>query len=333
MGDTQSNDPALAQELKTAWHRLVDVLVPLRPGLHAYCRKLTRNLWDAEDLVQDTLVRAFGQWGVSYPPIRDPRAYLLRTATNVWIDAIRRRETVANAPPDATATTVPAASVEMAAHVRQASAHALQHLSPQETAAIVLKEAFDMTLEEIAEVLATSTGAVKAALHRGRERLEKAQAGTPTTRPPASRALIERFIDRFNARDVEGLVALTREGTTAENVGNSYHSGHGPHGLPHFFTKVVHGHSEWPPETQVEKSRLQLVDFEGEPIILSIAARKGREALTAVFRFEELDGAISRVRAYGFCPDTIRAVGEALGMRVLTGLYRAPTPAPGMEWP
>jgi len=39
------------------------------------------------------------------------------------------------------------------------------------------------------------------------------------------------------------------------------------------------------------------------------------------------------IRAYGFCPETIRAVGEALGVRVLTGLYRAPTPTPGASWP
>ena len=65
------------------WHNFIDALMPLRPGLHAYCRKLTGNLWDAEDLVQETLLRAFGHWGVIYPGIRDPRACLLKTATNV----------------------------------------------------------------------------------------------------------------------------------------------------------------------------------------------------------------------------------------------------------
>src|SRR5499425_3769187 len=86
---------ALHDDLRAAWHRYVDALVPLRPALHAYCRRLAGNVWDAEDLVQDTLLRAFGRWGVTYPPIRDPRAYLLRTATNVWIDTIRRRDSEA----------------------------------------------------------------------------------------------------------------------------------------------------------------------------------------------------------------------------------------------
>src|SRR5215468_11526914 len=89
----------LRDDLRTAWHRYVDLLVPVRPALHGYCRRLTGNLWDAEDLVQDTLVRAFAQWGVTHPAIRDPRSYLLRTATNVWIDTLRRRETEARGRP------------------------------------------------------------------------------------------------------------------------------------------------------------------------------------------------------------------------------------------
>jgi len=71
----------------------------------------------------------------------------------------------------------------------------------------------------------------------------------------------------------------------------------------------------------------------GEPILLSFATRLGYEALEVVVRFEERDGRIARIRAYGFCPETVRAVGEALGVRVRTGFYRAPTPAPGAPWP
>ena len=96
---------------------------------------------------------------------------------------------------------------------------------------------------------------------------------------------------------------------------------------------VVHGHDEWPPQTRPDSVRIERVDFEGEPIVLLFATRWGSEALEVIFRFEEQDGRIARLRAYGFCPETIRAVGEALGVPVLTGLYRAPTPAPGASWP
>ena len=93
---TERDTPdALQSDLRTDWHRYVDSLVPLRPALFAYCRRLTGTVWDAEDLTQDTLIRAFGRWGVTRPQIRHPRTYLLRTATNVWIDLQRRRATEA----------------------------------------------------------------------------------------------------------------------------------------------------------------------------------------------------------------------------------------------
>jgi RNA polymerase sigma-70 factor (ECF subfamily) len=334
MPEIEMPDP-LRDALSAAWHRYVDALVPVRPALHAYCRRLSGNLWDAEDLVQDTLVRAFAPWGVTYPAIRDARAYLLRIATNVWIDTLRRRETESRGRPllaDVEPTTGgdPAA----ASDVRDAGARLLQRLAPQERAAVLLKEVFDMTLDEIATLLATTTGAVKAALHRGRGRLRE-DDDVAAHRPLPSPALLDRFIERYNARDVPGLVALMLEGGTAENVGNSLHVGRdaGAAGTPHFLHKLVHGHAEWPPQTWPDAVRLERGEYDGEPIVLLFATRWGSEALEVAFRFEEHGGQIARLRAYGFCPETMSALGEALGLPVRTGLYRAPTPAPGASWP
>jgi len=52
---------------RAAWHRYVDFLSPFRPGLYKYCRRLTGDIWDAEDLVQDTVVRGFGVLNRSVP--------------------------------------------------------------------------------------------------------------------------------------------------------------------------------------------------------------------------------------------------------------------------
>ena len=60
MADVEIPD-TLRDDLRAAWHRYIDMLVPLRPDLHRYCRRLAGNIWDAEDLAQDTLVRAFGR--------------------------------------------------------------------------------------------------------------------------------------------------------------------------------------------------------------------------------------------------------------------------------
>ncbi len=136
MPELETED-TLRDDLRRAWHRWVDMLVPLRPALYGYCRRLTGNVWDAEDLVQDTLLRAFGHWGVTYPAVRDPRAYLLRTATNVWIDALRRRDAEGRASV-ASLEDAPASGADPArsSDVRDAGSRLLQRLSPQERAAV-----------------------------------------------------------------------------------------------------------------------------------------------------------------------------------------------------
>lgn len=335
MTDDDIRWPApLGDELRTAWHPYVDALVPLRPALYGYCRKLTGSLWDAEDLVQDTLLRAFGQLGVTYGGLRSPKAWLFRTATNVWIDTVRRRRTESRAPdadPEAQAASGP--DPDGAARMREAGARLMQWLSPQERAAVVLKEAFGMSLEEIAELLETTVGAVKSALHRGRGRLRDPDPAAATRRPAPSAEIVDRFIERYDACDVAGLLDLMLDHGSAGNLGNSFHIGKGPDGMARFFDALVNGHRSWPPRFVPEMQRLERARLEDEWVALSIVGRDGREALSSVFRFTESDGRIASVRTYSFCPDTVRAVAELLGMAAWTGIYRAPTPAPGREWP
>jgi len=183
-------DPVLPEafqdELRGAWHRFVDRVAPLRPALHGYCRRLTRDVWDAEDLVQDTLLRAFGHLGFLGQPVRNPRAYLLRTATNVWIDGLRRRDAEARSLAAASSHPAQPAPADRGAEARQAGERLLQRLAPRERAAVVLKDAFEMSLDEIAEILSTTTGGVKAALHRGRGRLAEPEGGPASERPKPS---------------------------------------------------------------------------------------------------------------------------------------------------
>jgi RNA polymerase sigma-70 factor (ECF subfamily) len=329
MGDAELPD-GLRDELRKAWHRYVDLLSPLRPTLHAYCRRLTGNVWDAEDLVQDTLLRAFGALGSVHHAIANPRAYLLRIATNLWIDTLRHREievTGGTAVTGETAAAPPGA-------VRDAGSTLMRRLSPQERAAVVLKDVFDYRLEEIAEVLSTSPGAVKAALHRGRGRLREPEGGLSSRRPAPSPALVDRFVAAYNAADVGGLMQLMLDGGSVENVGCSMEIGREAFRRKGgWFDKAVFGHPEWPAEFHYEGARLERAVFAGEPLALGFCTRRGREALEQVLRFEELDGGIARLRGYAFCPETMREVGSELGLRVRTGLYRYPTPAPGEIWP
>jgi RNA polymerase sigma-70 factor (ECF subfamily) len=316
----------LRDELRAAWHRYIDLLAPLRPGLHGYCRRLTGNVWDAEDLVQDTLLRSFGTLGSIFNRIENPRAYLLRTATNLWIDTVRRRGH------EASESGEPADEVEPAAGtVRDAGTLILQRLAPQERAAVVLKELFDYSLEDTAAVLGTTVGAVKAALHRGRTRLREPEPEPAARRPLPSTALVDRFVDAYRAADVPGLISLMLDTGVVENVGCSHDVG--PFRPDQgWFHHAVHGHPEWPAEFAYESARLERRIFDGEPLVLGFCTRRGREALEQVIRFDEQEGRIARLRGYAFCPETMRELGAELGLKVRTGLYRFPTPEPGTLW-
>lgn len=329
MGDPEVPDE-LRDELRGAWHRYVDLLAPLRPALHGYCRRLAGNLWDAEDLVQDTLLRAFATLGSVHHQIRNPRAYLLRTATNLWVDTVRRRGMEAAALTREVVSDGGGAAP--AGAVRDAGATLLQLLAPQERAAVVLKDAFEMSLEEIAEVLTTTPGAVKAALHRGRTRLRELEGDATARRPAPSTALVDRFVAAFNASDLAGLVALMLDGGSIENVGCGVEYGPGFDRSNGWFHAAVYGHPEWPPEFQYESRRIERTLYQEEPLVLGLVTRRGREALEQVLRLEERDGRIARLRGYAFCPETMREIGGELGLPVRTGLYRYPTPEPGKLW-
>jgi RNA polymerase sigma-70 factor (ECF subfamily) len=73
---------SLSDALRESWQRYIDLLNPIRPDLYRYCRRLTGSVWDAEDLVQDALVRAFATLGKSHPALgRRVRTGLYRYPT------------------------------------------------------------------------------------------------------------------------------------------------------------------------------------------------------------------------------------------------------------
>jgi RNA polymerase sigma-70 factor (ECF subfamily) len=322
----ETPDPAgLQAELKSRWQDYVDLIEPVRPDLYAYCRGLTASVWDAEDLVQDTLLRGFAHLGFLGQKVGHLRAYLLRAASNTYIDTVRRRSTEERIVDERPPIPTPATRPDTHAELRDAGARLLQRLAPQERAAVVLKDVFELSIREVSEILATSEGAVKNALHRGRGRLQESD-DTPERRSAPSMQLVDRFIELYDAKDVGGLVELLVDGGSAENVGFGLQYGRDAFdGTEHFLHKAVHGHEEWPAAFQPESVRLATSTFEGAALVLCFATRAGREALEQVLRFDDVEGKISRLRGYAFCPETMREIGEALGHEVRTGLYRVPT--------
>ena len=205
-------DP-LGHAVNASWRCFLDTYEPLRPDLYRYCRQLTRSPWDAEDMAQETLARVFVTLGLMAEPPHNPRAWLFRIASNLWLNRVRQtRELPSTFGAD---VPEPMTNIEPRA-TREAAGTLVVRLSPQERVAVVLKDAFGLSLEEVAETLATSTGAIKAALHRGRAKLV---APEPEEATPVAPAVLDAFCDAFNARDLERLTALLLETTTLEYPG------------------------------------------------------------------------------------------------------------------
>jgi RNA polymerase sigma-70 factor (ECF subfamily) len=200
--------------------------------------------------------------------------------------------------------------------VRYAAVLVLARRAPRERAAVVLKDVFDLSLEEIAAMLKTSVGAVKAALHRGRGRLEDAPA--EATAAP-SRAIVDRFVAALAAKDLTTLEAICSSDVSVELVGGAeLETFAGSRG---FFE---HAHFVMPELGFGADPHWKVALYDGEPIVLGFRTLGGVVGLNEIHRIEEADGRIARVRCYCFCPDTLRAVAERLGVPALKRPYRSP---------
>jgi RNA polymerase sigma-70 factor, ECF subfamily len=197
------------RELGEARERFLELVAEIRPELHRYCARLTGSVVEGEDVVQETLAKAY--YAISMAPEMPPlRPFLFRIAHNTALDVLRRHDRklvdlYAEVPEEITVDERPDPEV-----VRAALATFL-HLSIGQRSAVILKDVLGCTLEEIAESTGASLPAVKAALHRGRvalrARVELASSGDLEP-PPArdeQRALLHRYATLFNARDWEAL--------------------------------------------------------------------------------------------------------------------------------
>jgi RNA polymerase sigma-70 factor (ECF subfamily) len=296
-----------AQEVQQAWHRFLQRTEPVRPDLHRYCRALTGSVWDAEDLVQDTLLRAFGKLGDIAPQIDNPKAYLLRIASNLWVDHFRRAAWLMP-PPERPVTSHPEQSLD----IRDAAKQLMQLLPPQERVAFVLKEVFDFRLEEIATILHTTVGAIKAALHRGRGKL--AAPLSPRPAAPASAALLDQFVAAFNARDLDRVTALLRADATGEVVSMGTWYGR---------TAIRDSVLYYSLFLEQGGPRAERRVFCGESVVALWYALDDPNApiVRDVLRCEELEGQIAQLRFFALCPETLIEVVGALGLPVKTNGY------------
>jgi RNA polymerase sigma-70 factor (ECF subfamily) len=217
-------------------HGFVD-FEPYRGELVAHCYRMSGSLYDAEDLVQETMLRA---WKArhSYDSSRaSVRTWLYRIATNVCLSALEGRArrplpSGLGAPSqDLAAPLTPALDIPWLqpfpdarfdtgtrADMRLALVAAMQYLPPRQRAVLLLREVLEFSAAEVAEQLATSVPAVNSALQRARAALadvgDMGEVSEPGDREVS--AVIERYVRAFEAADVPALVRLLTDDAIME---------------------------------------------------------------------------------------------------------------------
>ena len=210
-----------------------------RRDLTGYCYRMLGSGFEAEDAVQETLVRAWRAMD-GFEGRSSVRSWLFRIATNVCVDMLRgpqRRARPMDLGPSSTVATavldpqpehmwvqpVPDGRViatdgdpaEVAAareSVRLAFVAALQHLPPKQRAVLILCEVLKWHAAEAAELLEVTTASVNSALQRARATLAALDPESlDATADPRHQALLARYVDAFERYDMDALVSLLHE--------------------------------------------------------------------------------------------------------------------------
>src|SRR4051812_20544741 len=221
-----TDERALVAAAKAGDERAFAELVePYRRALEVHCYRMLGSLHDAEDVAQETLLKAWRSLE-RFERRASVSTWLYRIATNACLDEIERRprraepaiepypdERVAEAALTAPVAD-PAARYALREGMELAMLTAIQRLPGRQRAVLILRDVLGWTGPEVAELLETTVAAVNGALQRARGTVEDVvpSRSVGALRPrSAERELLTRYVEAWERQDIEGLVALLRE--------------------------------------------------------------------------------------------------------------------------
>jgi RNA polymerase sigma factor (sigma-70 family) len=206
-----------------------EITLLLQSDLKRYCLSKAGSAWDADDLLQETLVKAY-RWHVRFPERELTKPFLFRIAANAWVDICRVRKLQ---PPAGQLEEERFAPYEEWNHwdIREALELLSDRLEPKQVVLILLIDAFAFTAQETASLFGQTEGSVKAALHRARIRLKTAVERHPecwndsvliATHRGLSIEVFEAFVDGFRRCDpyaiYQSYQAMVSDGATLERI-------------------------------------------------------------------------------------------------------------------
>lgn len=270
----------------------------LRPKLHRYCSRMTGSVFDGEDVVQEALFHAYRRLE-TFDEQRPLAPWLFRIAHNQCIDFLRQRATRDGAEASVVAPDSVPPSEPVGLALGRAVEHLVLTLPPKERACVLLKDVFDYSLEEIADLVDSTVGGVKAALNRGRSKLaEHSSAGHSTPAKSESDVkLLRLYVERFNRRDWNGLrelIAADARLTVADR----------------FMGRLADSPYVGNYERVTTPWRMMAGRIEGEPAVIILHGSAGGWMPAAAVRLEMANGHVTRIADYWHCPWILPAASE-----------------------
>lgn len=190
-----------------------------RQSLWSYCYKLTGSPWDAEDLLQDTLLKAFAKLSYLYQA-QQPKPYLFRIASNTWIDHCRKNQRIRYAPEEEllhqSVEEVPMIDVQHSIDLL------CDALPPKQRVVFLLIDVFQFQTREVSELISLSEGAVRSMLFRARQtlaKLDRKKQMSTNKKSPVDQAIRDAYVHAFNAQDADKIAQLLSDQAVMEIIG------------------------------------------------------------------------------------------------------------------
>lgn len=279
-------------------------IATVRPDLWRFCYSLTGSVWDAEDLVQDTLARTFARLSHIWQSV-PARALLFRIATNIWIDQKRRGR----------GREVSIADVEVSAEPELTALELLPALErlvallpPVQRVVLLLTQSFEFTAAEAASMLNMTEAAVRSALHRARTALMNVDEADGERVPQreldaAERHVVETFLRAFQRKDPDLVASSLARDVHVEVVGVADEFGRETARR----SCLAEWSREWADQTA------ELVQVDGKQVVAILdEAISGRRVVDAL-RLEPAGSTVGKLRIYFFCPEVLDHIARALG--------------------
>jgi RNA polymerase sigma-70 factor (ECF subfamily) len=283
------------------YRAFLETITQLRPSLHRYCARMTGSVMDGEDVVQEALFEAYRKLD-QYDDARPLKPWLFQIAHNRCIDLLRKRGVRSEAETAAMEPDFVEAAEPAVLGLGRAVEHLVISLPPKERACVLLKDVFDYSLEETAELVDSTVGGVKAALNRGRSRLAslpRAPAKQPRAADPELSRILHLYVERFNRQDWDGLRELISADARLQ-VADRFAGAFVEAGY-------LGVYSRW--KTPL---RMAVGEVDGELVIVTHSWEGGRWIPSAPVHFEVASGRVTRIVDYIHCPWVLAAADSVL---------------------